>query len=103
MFQTERRATDFPRAAALTGADVHEDHGFFVLRAEFQGLDGAHLGVSVEAGDLVFCGKSEGIGFYRRLPLPFEADGSPLGVQFDHGHLEVRIPIPESREEPIRH
>jgi len=101
MFQTERAATAWPSAAGITSADVHEDHGFFVLRAELQGLDRAHLGVTLDHGDLVVSGEieSEGIGFYRRLPLPFDAEGSPVGVRFDHGLLEVRIPIPEIQDD----
>jgi HSP20 family molecular chaperone IbpA len=97
---TRRANSAYPAAAGITGADVHEDHGYFVLRAEIDGLDGNHLGVSLDHGDLVVSGEieDESLGFYRRLPLPFDTEGADLAVHFSHGCLEVRIPIPEIPE-----
>jgi HSP20 family protein len=102
MLQQEWRATAYPSAAGIAGADVHEDHGFFVLRAELYDLDREHLGVFLDHGDLVVSGEilSDGLGFYRRLPLPFATDGTDLSVRFSQGLLEVRIPIPEAPETP---
>lgn len=96
MIQPDAKATAFPTIPTLTGADVHEDHGFFVVHAELSGVDGNRLGVILDHGDLVVSGAAlaGGLGFYRRLPLPFAADGA-ADYQFSAGLLEVRIPIPE--------
>jgi len=96
MIQPDPNAISYPTIPALLGADVHEDHGFFVVHAELAGVDGNHLGVTLDHGDLVLCGEAlaDGLGFYRRLPLPFAADGAP-DFHFTAGLLEVRIPIPE--------
>jgi HSP20 family molecular chaperone IbpA len=105
MIQPDPKATAYPTTPALTGADVREDHGFFVLYAELSGVDGDHLGVVLDHGDLVVSGEAlaGGLGFYRRLPLPFAADGA-ADFQFSAGLLEVRIPIPdEDPESPTLH
>src|SRR5947208_11994987 len=96
MIQLDLKATAYPTIPTLTGADVHEDHGFFVVHAELEGIDDDHLGVALDHGDLVVSGEAlaGGLGFYRRLPLPFAADGA-ADFHFSAGLLEVRIPIPQ--------
>jgi HSP20 family molecular chaperone IbpA len=102
MIQIDTRAMSYPTVPALNGADVHEDHGFFVVHADLQGVDREHLGVALDHGDLVVSGESRpgGLGFYRRLPLPFAAEGTP-DYSFAAGRLEVRIPIPEDDGTPV--
>jgi HSP20 family protein len=109
----------FRRLAEVSGAwtpraDVYEQNGNLVVKAELPGVKKEDIDVAIEDGDLVIRGerKSEETveekdyyrmersfgSFYRRLPLPEGATADQIDASFADGVLEVTMPKPVTKE-----
>lgn len=101
---TESGETWSPRA------DVYEQNGNLVVKAELPGVKKEDITVAVEDGDLVIRGertheekveekdyyrmeRSTG-AFYRRLPLPEGITVDQIAATYNDGVLEVTMPKP---------
>jgi HSP20 family protein len=117
-FRPFRRLTELPEAWTPR-ADVFEQDGMLVVKAELPGVKKEDINIAVEEGDLVIRGerKSEEKieekdyyhmerffgSFYRRLPLPEGVMPEKIDALYKDGVLEVKIPKPVSKEpEPKR-
>jgi HSP20 family protein len=94
-------------------ADVFEQNGNIVVKAELPGVKKEDIDVAVEDGDLVVRGertseetveekdylrmeRSSG-GFYRRLPLPEGTTAEQIAATYKDGVLEVTVPKPATK------
>jgi HSP20 family protein len=99
--------------------DIYEQDGQLIVKAELPGVKKDDIRVEMEDGDLVISGErqeereiNEGdyyriersVGrFFRRIPIPFEANPDQIQARVEDGVLEVRIPRPsEQRSESRR-
>jgi HSP20 family protein len=108
-----RRPVELPGTWAPR-ADVYEQNGNLVVKAELPGVDKNDVDVAVEGGDLVIRGErreeheikeedyyrmERSVGsFYRRLPLPEGIKADQVAASFADGVLEVRVPKPATVE-----
>jgi HSP20 family protein len=108
-----RRLTELPGAWAPR-ADVFEQEGSVVFKAELPGVPKEAIEVTVEDGDLVVRGERKAEekieekdyyrmertygSFYRRLPLPEGAKTEEIEATFKDGVLEVRVPKPATAQ-----
>jgi HSP20 family protein len=107
------------RGAWAPRADVYEEDGSLVVKADLPGIKREDIDVEVEDGDLVLRGeratereiKEEDFyrmerfagAFYRRLPLPEGAEPSKIDATYRDGVLEVHIPKSASKHpQPTR-
>jgi HSP20 family protein len=95
-------------------ADIYEQDGQIVIKAELPGVKREDLSVEVADGDLVVSGtrKTEqevkdeqvyrlerGTGtFYRRMTLPEGTDPSKIEASYQDGVLEIHIPKPSGEQ-----
>ncbi len=98
--------------------DVYEKDNNLVVKAELPGIRKEDVAVELDEGDLVIRGESKGESevkeenfyrmertfgsFYRRLPLPFEAQPDRVEATFADGILEVRVPRPAEAKPAAR-
>ncbi len=99
--------------------DVYEKNGELVVKAELPGVKKEDIEVLLEDGDLVIRGERKAErevkeedyyrmerlygSFYRRLPLPDEAQADKIQANYTDGVLEVRIPLQaKQKAEPKR-
>lgn len=96
--------------------DVYEKDSNLIVKAELPGLKKNDIDVSLDQGDLLIRGerktesevKEESYyrversfgSFYRRIPLPFEANADQITANYNDGVLEVRIPKPVQEQQP---
>ena len=96
-------------------ADVFEQNGDIVVKAELPGVNKEDIDVAVEKDALVIKGHrnteeavEEGDyyrmerftgSFYRRFPLPDGVDEDRITADFTDGVLEVRVPKPSGDQE----
>jgi len=97
----------------MPAIEVREQDGNLVVCADLPGLNKEDVKVEVSGDALVIEGERKreheetrsGIHrtersygrFYRAIPLPEGADLDKAKAQFKDGVLEVRVPVPESR------
>lgn len=91
-------------------ADVYEQNGNLVVKAELPGVKKEDINVAVEDGDLVIRGertseekveekdyyrmeRSTG-AFYRRLPVPEGITAEQIAATYNDGVLQVTMPKP---------
>jgi HSP20 family protein len=102
-----RRLTLAPHVWA-PGTEVYVKNHMLVVKAELPGVNKEDIELTLDQGDLVIHGehKAESAAteedsyrversygrFYRRLPLPFEANAEQIAASYTEGVLEVRIP-----------
>jgi HSP20 family protein len=102
-----RRLTLAPHMWA-PGTDVSVKNHTLVVKAELPGVNKEDIELTLDQGDLLIHGehKAESAAteeasyrvarsygrFYRRLPLPFEANAEQIAASYTAGVLEVRIP-----------
>jgi HSP20 family protein len=110
MFVTPRTAV---RGAWTPVIEVKQKEGKLLVTADLPGINKEDVKVHVENGMLVIEGerkeekeeKREGFfhsertygSFYRSIPLPEGAKFENTAAQFNHGVLEVTIPLPETK------
>lgn len=98
--------------------DVFEKDGYFVVKADVPGVKNEDIQVDLEDGDLVIQGESRSEHevkdeqlyrlerttgrFYRRVPLPFEANPGQIEAGLKDGVLEIRIPKPAESSKKSR-
>lgn len=89
--------------------EVFERDDHFVIRAEVPGLDREHITVEIDDGQVILSGerveeqeqrtsayyrRERRYGrFYRVVPLPDGADASQAAASFNHGVLEISMPV----------
>jgi HSP20 family protein len=90
--------------------DVYEQDGSMIVKAELPGIRKEDIEVSLDRGNLIIRGhrtvehnvkeeqyhrmeRSYG-SFYRRIPLPAEVKADQFSASYNHGVLEVRVPLP---------
>lgn len=94
--------------------EVREENGSIMVYAELPGLNKEDVKVEVNDRGLViqgerkreWSGEHKGIHrsersyglFYREIPLPEGAQTDRAKAEFHNGVLEVRVPVPESRQ-----
>lgn len=104
-------------------ADIFEQDGALVVKAELPGVKKEDIEVAVEDGDLVIRGERKAEekveekdyyrmerfygSFYRRIPLPEGTDPEKIEANYQDGVLTVRVPKaaatqPEPKKIPIR-
>jgi HSP20 family protein len=90
--------------------DVFEQDGNLVVSAELPGVPKEDISITLQQGDLIIQGEHQAAeetkekdyypmerrygGYYRRIPLPFEAAPEQIKAKYTDGVLEVRIPKP---------
>ena len=111
MMRPLRRFAQLPTPTTFAPrVDVFEKDGTLVVKAELPGIKKEDVRVELEGSNLVIRGESKGEheikqenfyrmersagSFYRRLPLPFEAQPDQVRASMSDGVLEVRIPRP---------
>jgi HSP20 family protein len=98
--------------------DVSERQGNLVVHAELPGVKPEDVQVEVENDTLVLSGHRQqseqheegGVhrrervfgSFYRAIPLPEGTDTEKARAQFNHGVLEVTVPMPQQRQSQSR-
>jgi len=98
--------------------DEYRENGNLVIRAELPGLDPTDVDVTVSDGTLHIKAerreeeKTEKKGYVRRemhygsftraLPLPDGVTTSDVTAGYKDGILEIRLPIPEAKPEPVQ-
>ena len=110
----------FPRILEFSAwsprADVFEQNGSLVVKAELPGVPKEQIEVTVDGGNLVIRGErraeeevkeedfyrlERNVGsFYRRLPLPEGVKEEDISASFADGVLEVRMPKPPAAPAP---
>jgi HSP20 family protein len=95
--------------AALPRADVFEQNGNVVVKAELPGVKKEDVEVEIEDGDLVIRAERKAeqevkeedyyrmersFSLYRRLPLPEGVETDRIAATLADGVLEVKIPKP---------
>jgi HSP20 family protein len=104
-----RRNGELPEARAPR-MDIFEKDGALMVKAELPGVKKEDVAITLDDGDLVIRGESKAESevkeedyyrmersygsFYRRLPLPFEAQAEDIKASFADGVLEVTVPKP---------
>ena len=104
-----RRDGGLPEAWAPR-MDVYEQNGNLMVKAELPGVQKPDVAIALEGDDLVIRGERKAESevkeedyyrmersygsFYRRLPLPFEAQADRIKATFADGVLEITIPKP---------
>jgi HSP20 family protein len=98
-------------------ADMYEQNGSIIVKAELPGMKRKDIDVALEDGDLIIRGeqkteekieekyyyrmeRSQG-GFYRRLSLPRGVTADQIKATYDDGVLRVTVPKP-SGDEPAQ-
>lgn len=92
------RAPGAPRTAGRglePAVDVFEEKECLVVIAQLPGIGREEIGIGVDGRLLVLQGGHGDRRFYRRVPLPFEAELSKAVSSFTNGVLELRFPYPE--------
>lgn len=104
------RAREFPVTyAKLPYADVAEEDGSVVVKAELPGLSPEEIDITLKDGVLTIKGehsereKAEGNAYcsrryYRSMTLPANVDPEKVSATMEHGLLEVRLPKTEALE-----
>ena len=98
------------RAAFTPKADIFEQDGTLVIKAELPGVKKGDLEITVDEGDLVISGQRQAESaikdddyyqgetrhgrFYRRLHLPAGAKREQIKADHKDGVLEIRVPLP---------
>ena len=98
------------RAAFTPKADIFEQDGTLVIKAELPGVKKGDLEITVDEGDLVISGQRQAESaikdddyyqgettygrFFRRLPLPEGAKREQIKADHKDGVLEIRVPLP---------
>src|SRR5205823_2415467 len=98
------------RAAFTPKADIFEQDGTLVIKAELPGVKKGDLEITVDEGDLVISGQRQAEPaikdddyyqgettygrFFRRLPLPAGAKREQIKADHKDGVLEIRVPLP---------
>jgi HSP20 family protein len=98
--------------------DVTEREGKLVVHADLPGIKPEDVQVEVDNDMLILSGKRErseqheekGVhrrertygSFYRAIPLPEGTDTENARAQFNHGVLEVSIPLPQKQSQSRR-
>jgi HSP20 family protein len=93
----------------VPGTDVSVKNHTLVVKAELPGVNKEDIELTLDQGELVIHGEhrvesaaaevdsyrvERSYGrFYRRLPLPFQANAEQIAASYTDGVLEVRIPI----------
>jgi len=93
-------------------AEVYEIDDKVIVRVELPGVNPDDVDIMAAGDSLVVKGErkpAEGVAseqyhecercygkFYRRIPLPEEADASKIEATFDKGMLEISIPRPKT-------
>jgi len=99
------------RAAFTPKADIFEQDGTLVIKAELPGVKKGDVELTVDDGDLVISGERKAESaikdddyyqgetrhgrFYRRLHLPAWAKREQIKADHKDGVLEIRVPLPE--------
>jgi HSP20 family protein len=90
--------------------DVFEKDGQLVVKAELPGMKKEEIEVGFDGGDLTIKGerkaetevkedayyrveRSHG-RFYRRIPMPEGVNPDKIEATYNHGVLEIRVPMP---------
>ena len=100
--------------------DIFEKDGALMVKAELPGVKKEDVSVALDDGDLIIRGERKTESevkeedyhrmewsygeFYRRLPLPFEAQVEGIKASFTDGVLEISVPkpaIPKPAAQPI--
>jgi len=105
-----REVAQAARAAFTPKADIFEQDGTLVIRAELPGMKKGDVDISIDEGDLVIRGELKADAtirdedvyqdetihgkFYRRVPLPEGAKIDQIKADYRDGVLEVRVPMP---------
>ena len=90
--------------------DIYEKDGALVVKAELPGVKKEEVAITLDGGDLVVQGERKAERevkdedfyrmersygeFYRRLPLPFEAQAEGIKATFTDGVLVITVPKP---------
>jgi len=98
------------RAAFTPKADIFEQDGTLVIKAELPGVKKGDLEITVDEGDLVISGQRQAESaikdddyyqgettygrFFRRLRLPAGAKREQIKADHKDGVLEIRVPLP---------
>jgi HSP20 family protein len=98
--------------------DVHEREGNLVVHADLPGIKPEDVQVEVDNDMLILSGKRERSeqheesgfhrrertygSFYRAIPLPEGTNTDNARAQFNHGVLEVTIPLPQKQSQSRR-
>ena len=102
------RAWEFPTTyARLPYADIAEEEGSLVVKAELPGVSPEEIDIALKDGVLTIKaehsegGREEGNGYhslryYRSMTLPAHVDSEKVTATMEHGLLEVRIPKTEA-------
>jgi HSP20 family protein len=108
-FRLLRRPVEFAEVWTPR-ADVYEQNGSIVVKAELPGVSKEDIHVTIEEGDLVVQGERKAEekveekdyyrlersygSFYRRLPLPEGVTAEQIDATFADGVLQVTVPKP---------
>ena len=98
------------RAAFTPKADIFEQDGTLVIKAELPGVKKGDVEITMDEGDLVISGERKAEPaikdddyyqgetrhgrFYRRLHLPAGAKREQIKADHKDGVLEIRVPMP---------
>jgi len=98
------------RAAFTPKADIFEQDGTLVIKAELPGVKKGDVEITMDEGDLVISGERKAEPaikdddyyqgetrhgrFYRRLHLPAGAKREQIKADHKDGVLEIRVPLP---------
>jgi HSP20 family protein len=120
MMRSLRRLAQVPGSMMVAPRlDMFEREGNLIVKAELPGIKKEDVQVELEEGSLVIRGETStenevkeeqfyrmertSGSFFRRVPLPFEAQPDEIQASMADGVLEVRIPRPpEQKSEPRR-
>ena len=110
-----RRNGELPEAWAPR-MDIFDKDGALTIKAELPGVQKEDVAITLDDGDLVIRGERKAEsevkeedyyrmersygGFYRRMPLPFEAQAEGIKASFTDGVLEITVPKPTSPPKP---
>jgi HSP20 family protein len=107
-----------PQGAWTPAIDVSEREGNLVVHAELPGVRPEDVQLEVDNDALVLSGHRERSeehndqgyrrrersfgSFYRAIPLPEGADVDKAKAQFNHGVLEITLPVPQRQSQSRR-
>jgi HSP20 family protein len=116
-FRPLRRLTELPDVWTPR-ADIFEQNGSLVVKAELPGVKKEDIAIAIEEGDLVIRGErkiEEKVeekdylhterffgSFFRRLPLPEGVMPEKIEAVYKDGVLEVKVPKPVTKEPETR-
>jgi len=108
-----RELDEFGKGMWAPRVEVLEQNGQFLVRADLPGMSKDDITIEVEDNALVLKGerkqeeeeKKEGYykserrygSFYRRIPLPTDADIEKSSAKLDNGVLEISFVLPERK------